>query len=47
MFNRHFFDDSLKIFESFLKSFKGEKDKICLVLDPPFGGLVDALTESE
>ncbi|KAJ8025759.1 Zinc finger CCHC domain-containing protein 4 [Holothuria leucospilota] len=42
MFNHYFFDNGSKgIYESFLQRNNG--DGLVLVMDPPFGGLVDAL----
>lgn len=44
MFNHFFFDECSKTkFMNFIKDCKKERGKICIVTDPPFGGLVEAL----
>uniref|UniRef100_F6QPL4 Zinc finger protein n=1 Tax=Ciona intestinalis TaxID=7719 RepID=F6QPL4_CIOIN len=46
MFNRHFFNPTSKLsFKKFLKSAEHPRN-IVVVVDPPFGGLVDCVCES-
>ena len=48
MFNRYFFDKEGEAeLRSFLKSCFDQKKKCALVLDPPFGGMVDCIAESK
>ena len=46
MFNQHFFHDgSEEIFDEFLQN-RSKRKNIAVVLDPPFGGLVDCIVQS-
>ena len=46
MFNHHFFDGSRssKFYKAFLSGEDGEK--VALITDPPFGGLVEVLSHT-
>uniref|UniRef100_A0A3Q3X8E1 GRF-type domain-containing protein n=1 Tax=Mola mola TaxID=94237 RepID=A0A3Q3X8E1_MOLML len=44
MFNHHFFDGEVRILQTFLTEYDGEK--VVMVADPPFGGLVKPLANS-
>ncbi|CAK8674260.1 unnamed protein product [Clavelina lepadiformis] len=46
MFNQHFFHDgSEEIFDEFLQN-RSKRKNIAVVLDPPFGGLVDCIVQT-
>lgn len=48
MFNHYFFNkEGEEIFEAFLDGCRSSRGKCAVLLDPPFGGMVDCVAESE